>query len=297
METTVQRWNTQRYLQLAVLILLALWTLGPLCYMVATSFRTEADIVQHSTSVIPQPFTWDNYGNILSDKQDPILRWFFNSALVVVVGTFLVLVVASLAAYALARLEFPGRNAIFFMILASFLIPGVVLTIPTFSEIANVSTPTTSIFGHDLGIRSGLLDSYWALILPAPSGAFGVFLLRQFYLSIPRELEEAAMIDGAGKLRRWFQLILPLTRTPLLTLGILTFVGIYNDFLWPLLITQSNQMRTVTIGIALVTQGTYVNLYGPLMAFTTLGAIPTIVIFLVLQRHFVASAALSGVKG
>lgn len=292
-----QKWNGARFSQLAILVVLTLWTLGPLLYMLATSVRTNIDILTNTTSIFPHPFTWDNYSRIFTDRQDPIVRWFFNSALIVVVGTTLVLLVSSLAAYSLARLEYPGRDFIFFVILASMLIPGIVLIIPVFSEFANVSTPVITIFGHDVGIRGGLLDTYWPLFLIHPAGAFGVFLLRQFYLGIPRELEEAAMIDGAGKFRRWFQLILPLTRTPMLTLAILTFVGIYNDFLWPLLVTQSNNMRTVTVGVILVTQGTYVSEYGPLMAFTTVAAIPSIVLFLVLQRHFVASATLSGVKG
>jgi multiple sugar transport system permease protein len=265
--------------------------------MLSTSFRTDIDIISNPNNVIPHPFTFDNYGKIFTDKQDPILRWFFNSAVVVFCGTFLVLLVDSLAAYGLARLHFPGRDAIFFAILASMLIPGVVLIIPVFSEIANVTTPHTHLFGHDIGISSGLLDTYWALFITAPAGPFGVFLLRQFYLGIPKDLEEAAVIDGAGKFRRWFQVILPLARTPLLTLAILTFIGIYNDFLWPLLVTQSNNMKTITVGVVLVTQGTYVSEYGPLMAFTTVAALPSVILFLVLQRHFVASAALSGVKG
>lgn len=292
-----QKWDRTRWIQLVILILLTIWTLGPLFYMLMTSFRTNTDIINNTTSLIPHPWTFNDYSRIFNDRQDPILRWFLNSAIVVVCGTTLVLLVASLAAYGLARLDFPGRDAIFYVILASMLIPGVVLIIPVFSEFANVSTPTGTLFGHDVGIRSGLLDTYWPLFLIHPAGAFGVFLLRQFYLSIPKELEEAAIIDGAGKFRRWFSLILPLTRTPLLTLSILTFVAIYNDFLWPLLVTQSNDMRTITVGILLVTQGTYVSEYGPLMAFTTVGAIPSIVLFLILQRYFVASAALSGVKG
>jgi len=122
-------------------------------------------------------------------------------------------------------------------------------------------------------------------------------LLRQFYLSIPRELEEAAVIDGAGKFRRWFQIVLPMTWTPLMTLGILTGVGVYNDFLWPLIAMQTKDMYTITVGISIVTSGAYVNNYGPLMAFSAVAAVPTIVLFIILQRHFVASAALSGVKG
>lgn len=275
------RWTWQRYLQLAVLLLLAAWVLAPLVYMLSTSLKTEAQIGRDVTGWVPSPLTWNNYSRIFNDSQDPIGRWFFNSGVAVVGGTFLTLLCASLAAYGLSRLEWPGRDWVFYAILASTLIPGITFIIPVFAEFA----------------KANLLNTYWPIILVYPAGAFGVFLLRQFYLSIPRELEEAAVIDGAGKFRRWFQIILPLTRTPLITLSILTFVGIYNDFLWPLIAMQTKDMYTITIGISIVTSGAYVNDYGPLMAFSTVAALPTIILFILLQRYFVASAALSGVKG
>ena len=275
------RWSPQRFLHLAALIVIGAWVLWPLAFMLVTSFKTTAQVNIDVAGWVPRPFTWDNYSRIFSDSQDPIGRWFFNSAVSVTCGTLLTLLVASLAAYGLSRLEWPGRDWVFYMILASTLIPGVAFIIPLFSE-----------FAH-----AGLLNTYWPIILIYPGGAFGVFMLRQFYLGIPRELEEAAIVDGAGKFRRWLQIILPMTRTPLITLGILTAVGIYNDFLWPLIAMQSNDMYTITVGISIVTQGAYVNDYGPLMAFSVVAAIPTIVLFMLLQRYFVASAVLSGVKG
>jgi multiple sugar transport system permease protein len=165
------------------------------------------------------------------------------------------------------------------------LIPGVTLLIPVYSEFANLLP----------GIN--LINTYAPLTLVYGAGPFGVFLLRQFYLGIPKELEEAAMIDGAGKFRRWWQLILPLSRTPLILLGILTAIAIYNDYLWPLVATTSADMRTITVGIALVTQGSYTNNYGPLMAFSAMAALPPILFFFALQRYFVGSSVLSGVKG
>jgi multiple sugar transport system permease protein len=201
------------------------------------------------------------------------------------VATALTLVVASSAAYALARLNFPGKNAIFVVLLASMLIPGILLIIPLYNEFAN------AIPNHSL------IDTYWPLILPYASGVFGVFLLRQFYMQIPVELEEAAMVDGAGKLRRWVQVIMPLSKSALLTLGILTLMGVYNDYLGPLIFTTSQDMRTVTVGIALVTMGSYTSNYGAPMAFSTVAALPVIILFLLLQRYFIGSSALSGVKG
>jgi multiple sugar transport system permease protein len=280
MEMT-QRWTISRYLQVATLVVLAAWTIWPLLYMLSTSLKNTAEVNLNVAGLIPQHPTFENYTQIFKDNQDPIGRWFFNSAVAVCGGTLLTLLCASLAAYGLSRLEWPGRDLFFYVILASTLIPGITFIIPMFSEFA----------------RANLLNTYWPIILIYPAGAFGVFLLRQFYLGIPRELEEAAVIDGAGKFRRWFQIILPMTRTPLLTLTILTAVGVYNDFLWPLIAMQTKEMYTITVGISIVTAGAYVNNYGPLMAFSTVAALPTIILFLILQRHFVASAALSGVKG
>lgn len=275
------RWTWQRYLQLAALLLLAAWTLWPLAYMISTSLKPTSEVTLNVAGLIPQHPTFTNYSQIFKDTQDPIGRWFFNSAVAVTGGTLLTLLCASLAAYGLSRFEWPGRDLFFYVILASTLIPGITFIIPLFSEFAAFK----------------LLNTYWPIILIYPAGAFGVFLLRQFYLSIPREIEEAAVIDGAGKFRRWVQIILPMTYTPLLTLTILTAVGVYNDFLWPLIVMQSKEMYTITVGISIVTAGAYVNNYGPLMAFSTVAALPTIVLFLILQRYFVASAALSGVKG
>lgn len=275
------RWNMQRILQFAALVVIGIWVLWPLAIMLSTSLKNQAEVTLNTGGLIPQKPTLENYTAIFQDKYDPIGRWFFNSAVSVFFGTLLVLLACSLAAYGLSRLHWPGRDAVFIMILASTLIPGITFILPLFSEFAN----------------AGLLNTYWPIILVYPAGAFGVFMLRQFYLSIPRELEEAAVIDGAGKLRRWFQIILPMTRTPLITLAILTAVGIYNDFLWPLIAMQSSSMYTITVGISIVTAGAYVNNYGPLMAFSTVAALPTIALFAFLQRYFVASAALSGVKG
>lgn len=278
---TAQRWTPTRFLQLLVLIVLGIWTLAPLAIMVSTSLKSTAEVTLNVAGLIPQHPTFANYSQIFKDAQDPIGRWFLNSAVAVVGGGFLTLLCASLAAYGLSRLHWPGRDVLFYLILASMLIPAPTFILPMFAEFATFS----------------LLNTYWPIILVYPAGAFGVFLLRQFYLGIPKELEEAAILDGAGKFKRWLLIILPMTRTPLMTLGILTAVGIYNDFLWPLVAMQTKDMYTVTVGIAIVTTGAYVNTYGPLMAFSTMAAIPTIVLFLLLQRHFVASAALSGVKG
>jgi multiple sugar transport system permease protein len=252
--------------------------------MIVTSLRTQGDIYR-SVGWIPHPVTTSNYSSIWSDSQNPLGRWLANSGIVVLVGTMIVLLIDSLAAYSLARLSFPGRDVLFIVILSSMLVPGVTLLIPVYSEFANLIP------------NLNLINTYAPLTLVYGAGPFGVFLLRQFYLGIPKELEEAAMIDGAGKFRRWWQLILPLSRTPMILLGILTAIAIYNDYLWPLVATTSADMRTITVGIALVTTGSYTNNYGPLMAFAAMAAVPPVLFFFALQRYFVGSAVLSGVKG
>lgn len=268
-----------------VLVVLGILFLIPLAWMLVTSVRSQNAITEGIITWIPRPFTLENYSQILNDAQNPIGRWFLNSAFVSICATLLTLTVSSSAAYALARLDFPGKNAIFMVLLASMLIPGILLIIPLYNEFAN-AIPNYS-----------LIDTYWPLILPYASGVFGVFLLRQFYAQVPKEIEEAAMIDGAGKFRRWLQVIMPLSTSSLLTLGILTFMGVYNDYLGPLIFTTSQEMRTVTVGIALVTMGSYVSNYGALMAFSTIAALPVVILFLLLQRYFIGSGAFSGVKG
>ena len=281
-----RNWSrTETWLPLLILVILALIFLAPLVFMLVTSLRSQNEITRGVISWIPNPVTGENYRQIVNDPQNPIGRWFVNSLFVSLAGTVLTLAVASAAAYSLSRLTFPGRDALFLVLLSSMLIPGILLVIPLYNEFAN-AIPNYS-----------LIDTYWPLILPYASSVFGVFLLRQFYQAIPKEIEEAAMLDGAGKFRRWYGLVVPLTVAPTVTLAILTFMSIYNDYLGPLLFTTSTDMRTITVGVALVTLGSYVSNYGGLMAFSTIAAIPVIVIFLILQRYFIGSSALSGVKG
>lgn len=274
-----------RWFQMILLIILAIIFLIPLAWMVVTSLRSQNELTRGVISWVPRPATWENYQAILNNSDNPIGRWFANSLFVSLTGTVLTCVVASLAAYALARLNLPGKNVIFMVLLSSMLIPGILLVIPLYNEFAN-AVPNYS-----------LIDTYWPLILPYASGVFAVFLLRQFYIALPREIDEAATIDGAGKFRRWYAITVPLTRSANVTLAVLTFMGIYNDYLGPLLFTTSTEMRTITVGIALVTLGSYTSNYGGLMAFAALAALPVIIVFLLLQRYFVGSSALSGVKG
>jgi multiple sugar transport system permease protein len=257
--------------------------LAPLLWMVATAFKSPEDIIHGLGRLqwLPQPVTTENFRAVLAKAEEfPIWRWTGNSVLISVAVTALVLTVDALAAFAYSRLHWRGRDALFAVLVATMLVPGQVLLIP----------------GYLLIRWLGWFDTYWALIVPAGAGAFGVFLLRQFFRTIPIELEEAARIDGCGPLRVFWNVILPLARAPLATLGIFTFMGTWNAFEGPLIFTDSLEMRTLPIGIAIF-QGRYNIEYGPMMAAASLAAIPVVIAFLMFQKHIIKGISLTGLAG
>ncbi len=213
-------------------------------------------------------------------QEAPVFRWLFNSLFVSTAHTLLVLLVASMAAYPLARMRFPGREGLFYLIVATMVVPGQVTMIPVFLLVQ----------------RLGWYDNYAALIIPGLAGPFGVFLLRQFMMTIPRELEEAASIDGCGPWRTWAQVILPLTKPALATLATLTFLAAWNDFMWPLIVTNSISMRTIPIGITIF-QGRYTTEYGLMMATALAATLPVVIVFLIGQRFILRGIVLTGLKG
>jgi multiple sugar transport system permease protein len=259
----------------------ALLFLAPMAWMVSTSLKPKAEIVNKQPKWIPRPATFEHYQELATKSGEaPVGRWLLNSAIVSVSVTVLTLLIASLTAYPLARMEFPGRDALFYMILATMIIPGQVTLIPVFLLIQKL----------------GLFDTYPALILPGLAAPFGVFLLRQFMRTIPRELEEAAVVDGCGPWRIWSTVILPLTKPAIATLAVLTFLGAWNDFMWPLIATNSIEMRTIPIGIQIF-QGRYTTEYGLTMACATVASVPVLIAFLTLQRFVTRGIVLTGLKG
>jgi multiple sugar transport system permease protein len=265
------------------MLIAAAFFLAPLLWMVATAFKDPDDIIRGLGALrwLPDPATTVNFTNVLGKAEEfPIWRWTANSLLISLSATALVLIVDALAAYAYARLRWRGRDTLFGLLIATMLVPGQVLLIPMY-----------------LLIRAlGWFDTYAALIVPAGAGAFGVFLLRQFMLTIPAELEEAARMDGCGAFRVFWHVVLPLSRAPLATLGIFTFLGTWNAFEGPLIFTDSLLMRTLPIGITIF-QGRYNIEYGPMMAAATLAALPVLLVFLLLQRYITRGIALSGLAG
>lgn len=276
------RRRSQIWLHLPML-LVALLFLAPLLWMLSTAFKTPDDIIQGLGAMrwVPRPITTANFAYVLGKSEEfPVWRWTANSLLISLTVTALVLTVDSLAAFAYSRLRWRGRDAISGLLVATMLVPGQVLLIPMYLLIRGL----------------GWFDTYWALIVPAGAGAFGVFLLRQFFLTIPIELEEAARLDGCSPWLVFRHVILPLSHAPLATLGIFTFMGTWNAFEGPLIFTDSLSMRTLPIGITIF-QGHYNIEYGPMMAAAALAAIPVTIAFLLFQKEIIKGISLTGLAG
>ena len=273
------RWSRVRLS--AVLVLLALIFILPLLWMVSTSFKTADDATRFPLSWIPHPFTASGYRPLASTTSTtPVLRWFLNSVAAATINTALILVTASLAAYALARLTFPLRKALFGLIIATLFVPSFVLLIPNYLIVSKL----------------GWLDSLWAVAIPSAGGAFGVFFLRQVFLSLPRQIEEAAMLDGANHLQIFVRIVLPLVRPGLATLAVLSFLTNWNDLIWPVYVLFSPSKFTLPPGLSIL-QGAYTIDYPVVMAGAVVASIPVIVLFIFAQKHIIASVSRSGLKG
>lgn len=269
-----------RILTYALLVVVALIVLMPVLWMLSTSFKPKSQWFLPEIYWIPKTFTLANYTRILDNPALPMGRWFLNSVGVSVAITALILGIDAMAAYAYARMEFRGRNLLFGLLLATLFLPGVMFLIPNFVTVANL----------------GLINSYGGVIIPALANVFGVFFLRQFFESLPRELEEAAQIDGASAFQTFFYVVLPLAQPALATLGILTFLGSWNDFLWPLLVLKDRALLTLPPGLRTL-QGAFTSEYGQMMAGAAIAAVPVLILYLLLQRYIVESVATTGIKG
>jgi multiple sugar transport system permease protein len=271
------RWAIEILVALAAFLFIM-----PVVLIFLTALKPEAEIIRLDSLLPRDPAAGlrDNFGHIFGNAEEvPIFRWVFNSVFVSTSVTLLVLTVDSLAAYALSRLRPPGGRVIFAIILATLMVPGQILLVPVYL-ILN---------------RLGWLDTPAALIVPAGAGAFGVFLLSQFFKAIPKELEEAAMLDGCGPWGIYWHVMLPLSKPALATLAILTFIASWNDFLGPLVFLESVERYTLPVGVALF-QGSYANEYGLTLAASVVCTTPILVIFLLFSRHIIRGMAMSGLK-
>lgn len=255
--------------------IITLLTIFPLLWMVTSSFKGPDEVL--SNDILPSKPTLENFEYVFTSV--PFTRYMFNSFFVAVVVTVLALFFHSMSAYALARLKFPGRDTIFIMIFSTLLVTGPVILVPLFL----------------IAFQLGLLNSYAGLIIPAIFNAFGIFLLRQFYLSIPAELEEAAIIDGCGYWKIYWKIILPLSRPIFAALGVLFFLANWNAYLWPLVATTDQDLNVVQIGI-MSFQEQHSADWNYILAATTVAAIPTLVLFAIFQKRIVESIKTSGFK-
>lgn len=260
--------------------------------MVSSSVKPSEELFVFPPRLLPSTWMFDNYTEAWEAAR--FSAYFVNTIVVAVAGTVLTLIVCSLAAYAFARLRFPARNTIFWIVLASQMIPGIVTLIPSFMVVKNF--PLAG--GNNLLGQGGygLLNSYAGLILPGAASAFGVFLLRQFFMSLPEELSDAARIDGCGEFGIFWRIVMPLSTAALASLAIFTFQAYWNDFIWPLVTISDDRYRTIQLGLIVFRQR-FATQWGPMMAGVTIATIPMLLFFLAAQRYFVRGIALTGLKG
>lgn len=261
-----------------ILTIALIAVIAPFIWMVLGSFKSEGELRADPPTWLPQNGSLDNYTELFA--RVPFGTYFINSTIVAAVVTVGNLLFCSMLGYALAMLNFRGKKAIFALVMGTLMIPGVVTFVPLYVLVVNV----------------GLVNSLPGMILPFLVSPFGVFLMRQFILGLPRDLLDAGRVDGAGELRIFRQIILPLCGPALATLGILTFLGSWNNFLWPLVVAQDESKYTLPVGLALYSTGQNATQYGLLLAGATIVVLPVLVIFLIFQRRFIEGIATTGIK-
>ncbi|WP_083207825.1 carbohydrate ABC transporter permease [Fictibacillus arsenicus] len=255
----------------------ALIMIIPFLWMLSTSIKDQGETMTLPPQFIPETITFINYAQVA--ESFPILKFLFNSFFVAVTSTLGQLLLCSMAAYAFSRLHFKGRDTLFFIYLATLMVPMQVTMTPQFILMKYL----------------GWLDTYQGLILPGLFNAFGTFLLRQFFLGIPKSLEEAAFIDGASHFRVFFQIILPLSKPALATLAIFSFMQSWNNFLWPLIIVSNQDLMTLPLGLSIL-QGRWATDWNLLMAGVVISVIPILAVYLFAQKYFIKGITLSGIK-
>ncbi|HEY8721658.1 MAG TPA: carbohydrate ABC transporter permease [Pengzhenrongella sp.] len=251
---------------------------SPFIWMALSSLKPEAEIRQSPPTWWPHTFTLENFQQLFTQLDFP--QYFTNSAIVAVAVTLGNLLFCSMLGYSFAKIDFWGRDWLFRIVLGTLMIPGVVLLVPLFVLVSSL----------------GLVNTYAGLILPFLAGPFGVFLMRQFISGLPDELIDAARVDGASELRIFARIIMPLCKPALATLGILTFLGSWNNFLWPLVVASTEDKYTLPVALALYAVGQNKTEYGLLLAGAVVVVVPVILVFLALQKHFIQGIATTGIK-
>lgn len=271
--------QTEEIILLIVLGVFAMIVVFPYLWMVLTSFKPINEIFTKDMRFFPIEWHPENYVEVL--RTGSFSRYVLNSVLVTTIGVALEVSISFLGAYAFARLDFYGKDLVFFLIMGTMMIPPQVLMLPSYLVV------------NDLG----WLDSYAGLIIPRVGGAFGIFLLRQFMLTVPRELDDAAQIDGAGLMRRLFSLYLPLCFPSVVTLAVFSMIGFWNDYYWPLVVTSTDEMRTLALGIGHFKSLEGMGQWQLLMAAATLATIPMLIVFLISRKTLIKNITSGAIKG
>lgn len=252
----------------------------PLIYVVSMAFTTEDNQLKFPIEWLPNPITFGNFTHIFADVTLPVAKWFTNSLIIATVGTFIVVFLSSLSGYAFARLEFPGKSQLFSLLLFSLMIPGAITLIPAFLLLRDLK----------------LLNTYQAIWWPAAASVLGIFLMRQHFYAIPRDLEDAARVDGAGPFRIYWQICLPLVRGAMVALGIFTFLGMWNDLFWPLIVLGDRQSFTLPVGLVIIQQGSYIQ-RGLAFAAAFIASAPVLIFYAIFQRKIIAGITTTGMAG
>jgi multiple sugar transport system permease protein len=274
-----------RIIHFLAMSMIAVLCLLPIVWMILGSMRSYQELFQYATQVswhlfVPVDWIFKNYTDVIFDDQNPFLRYVFNTLFVAATVTFLVLLINSLAAFAFAKLSFRGSSAIFVLFMSALVIPGEVMLVPNYMLVSSL----------------GWLDSFKSLIIPSTLSVFGIFMMKQFFEEIPTEILESARLDGASWLQIYRTIVLPASVPAMITLGIITFLGNWDSYLWPLVVINDDRLQLIQVAIANFTSmaGTE---WTKVLAANTIATVPILILFLVLQRYYVQGITMSGVKG
>lgn len=262
------------FLPLAAIIII------PLLYIVSRAFTHESNQFNFPIEWIPDPITTANFTHIFSDVTLPVMKWFANSLIISSVGTLIVVFLSTLSGYAFARLEFPFKSQLFSLLLFSLMIPAAITLIPAFLLLRDLK----------------LLNTYHAIWWPTAASVLGIFLMRQHFYAIPRDLEDAARVDGAGSFRIYWQICLPLVRGAMVALAIFTFLGMWNDLFWPLIVLSEREAFTLPVGLVIIQQGSYIQ-RGLAFAAAFIASAPVLIFYAIFQRKIIAGITTTGMAG
>lgn len=273
--------ETRRTLLMWLILLpLVFMVIVPLIFTTAMAFTLESNQLNYPIEWIPQPATLSNFAHIFADTTLPIVRWFVNSLVVSTIGTTVIVFLSTLSGYAFARLDFPFKNLLFSLLIFSLMIPGAITLIPVFLLLRDFD----------------LLNTYQAIWLPASASVLGIFLMRQHFYDIPQDIEDAARMDGASRFRIYWQVCLPMVQSSIVAIGIFSFLALWNDLFWPLIVLSDREMLTLPIGLVVLQQGSYIQ-RGLAFAGAFLASAPALLFYALFQRKIIAGITMTGMAG